>query len=490
MAREAGARSLAVRTPGGGVSFEPSGEAQAAGPPGAARRGQRRQRAHRRKRRLPARFRRRPGGRRRRSLAARRARAGAPPRFDLVLMDLKMPGLDGLQATRRLRRLEVESRSPRTPVIALTANALEDERRACKAAGFDAFLVKPFDFGDLRRKSSACAAEPDDVRAPSTGRHKSFRRTWFCFADKAYSRGRWGGADIRIEAAGGRTRVPAPVFAPKHDLAGLGPVLARAGALEARLATTKKDVRRAQKLRYRVFFEEGGAAPDPTARIIRRDVCPFDSVSDHLIVVDKTVRLPRRLAADRRRLSSPAPGRGRAQFRLLQRARIRRRGADRAPPDDPLPRGRPRLRRADPPRPARARTPVARALGLCAPPRMDAMIGCASLPGADPALHADAIRALRQPAAIRPGGSRRGRSAPSRSARARPRRPTRARSCASCRRSSKAIWRLGATFSPVPGRRPGLQHHRPLRRDAARATSSSAICDHFGVAPAPAPLAA
>ena len=64
-------------------------------------------------------------------------------------MDLKMPGLDGLEATRRLRRLEAERGSPPTPVIALTANALEDERRACKAAGFDAFVVKPFDFGDL-----------------------------------------------------------------------------------------------------------------------------------------------------------------------------------------------------------------------------------------------------------------------------------------------------------------------------------------------------
>ena len=67
-------------------------------------------------------------------------------------------------------------------------------------------------------------------------------------------------------------------------------MLARSGALEARLAVTKKDVRRAQKLRYRVFFEEGGAVPDPTARLIRRDVCRFDGVCDHLIVVDKTLR--------------------------------------------------------------------------------------------------------------------------------------------------------------------------------------------------------
>ena len=79
-------------------------------------------------------------------------------------------------------------------------------------------------------------------------------------------------------------------FSRKLDLAGLGPSLARSGALEARLAETKKDVRRAQKLRYRVFFEEGGAIPDPTARLIRRDVCRFDRVADHLIVVDRSVR--------------------------------------------------------------------------------------------------------------------------------------------------------------------------------------------------------
>lgn len=74
-----------------------------------------------------------------------------------------MPGLDGLEATRRLRRLEAENRSPRTPVIALTANALEDERRACKAAGFDAFLVKPFDFDDLALEiNRLCGGEDTD----------------------------------------------------------------------------------------------------------------------------------------------------------------------------------------------------------------------------------------------------------------------------------------------------------------------------------------
>ena len=55
-------------------------------------------------------------------------------------------------------------------------------------------------------------------------------------------------------------------FARKRDLAGLGPVLAHAGTLEARLAETGKEVRRVESLRYRVFFEEGGAIPGPAAR--------------------------------------------------------------------------------------------------------------------------------------------------------------------------------------------------------------------------------
>jgi putative hemolysin len=81
-----------------------------------------------------------------------------------------------------------------------------------------------------------------------------------------------------------RLRPPARII---RDLGGLPARLGSIGSLEARLATTKKEIRRAQKLRYLVFFEEGGATPDPTARLIRRDVCPFDRVCDHLIVVDR-----------------------------------------------------------------------------------------------------------------------------------------------------------------------------------------------------------
>ena len=78
-----------------------------------------------------------------------------------------------------------------------------------------------------------------------------------------------------------------------RDLGGLPPTLARSGALELRLATTKKEIRMAQRLRYKVFFEEGKAIPDRTAKLLRRDICPFDRVSDHLLVIDHAARSKR-----------------------------------------------------------------------------------------------------------------------------------------------------------------------------------------------------
>jgi signal transduction histidine kinase/DNA-binding response OmpR family regulator len=69
--------------------------------------------------------------------------AGRP--FDLILMDLHMPDIDGLEAARRIRAIEAETGSPRTRIIALTANAFDEDREACLAAGMDGFLVKPLD---------------------------------------------------------------------------------------------------------------------------------------------------------------------------------------------------------------------------------------------------------------------------------------------------------------------------------------------------------
>ncbi len=80
--------------------------------------------------------------------------AGAP--FDRILMDVHMPGIDGLEATRRIRAVEAEEKASHTPIIALTANASAEDRHACLAAGMDGFLVKPFD----RERLAAALAVP------------------------------------------------------------------------------------------------------------------------------------------------------------------------------------------------------------------------------------------------------------------------------------------------------------------------------------------
>ena len=69
--------------------------------------------------------------------------AGTP--FDLILMDVRMPGIDGLEAARRIRAAEARAGQPRTPIIALTANAFPEHREACLAAGMDGFITKPLD---------------------------------------------------------------------------------------------------------------------------------------------------------------------------------------------------------------------------------------------------------------------------------------------------------------------------------------------------------
>jgi putative hemolysin len=62
--------------------------------------------------------------------------------------------------------------------------------------------------------------------------------------------------------------------------------LGRIGPLEVRLARSAAEVRQAQKLRYRVFYKEGSAIPDPARLLARRDVDAFDAICDHLLVFD------------------------------------------------------------------------------------------------------------------------------------------------------------------------------------------------------------
>lgn len=68
-------------------------------------------------------------------------------RFDMVLMDCNMPVMDGYEASRQIRR---SGRWPELPIVALTANALAEERERCRAAGMDDYLAKPFRREELK----------------------------------------------------------------------------------------------------------------------------------------------------------------------------------------------------------------------------------------------------------------------------------------------------------------------------------------------------
>ena len=63
--------------------------------------------------------------------------------FDLILMDCVMPEMDGFEATRQLRQWEKDNGRSPAPVVALTANASEDDEEQCHAAGMNSFIAKP-----------------------------------------------------------------------------------------------------------------------------------------------------------------------------------------------------------------------------------------------------------------------------------------------------------------------------------------------------------
>lgn len=86
------------------------------------------------------------------------AKLEQPTAFDVVLMDCSMPRLGGLEATREIRSREtLEKRAP-IPIIALTANAFDSDEAACRAAGMDGFLSKPFTSSDLAKAINAILA--------------------------------------------------------------------------------------------------------------------------------------------------------------------------------------------------------------------------------------------------------------------------------------------------------------------------------------------
>ncbi len=100
----------------------------------------------------------------------------AGERFDLILMDLSMPHMDGYAATTAIHAWEAEHGFAATPILALTANAFSEDRRRCRDVGMADFLAKPVNFMDLARvlvrwlKAPEAAPSPEAAPAPAPSR--------------------------------------------------------------------------------------------------------------------------------------------------------------------------------------------------------------------------------------------------------------------------------------------------------------------------------
>ena len=81
-------------------------------------------------------------------IAVEKVRASVPGYYDLVLMDIQMPVMDGYEASRAIRALEDE-RLAAVPIVAMTANAFEEDKQAALDAGMNGHLAKPFDVDEL-----------------------------------------------------------------------------------------------------------------------------------------------------------------------------------------------------------------------------------------------------------------------------------------------------------------------------------------------------
>ena len=82
------------------------------------------------------------------AVAVEKVSTAAPGSYDLVLMDIQMPVMDGYTATRQIRALENPALAG-VPILAMTANAFDEDRRRAMGSGMNGFLSKPIVIGDL-----------------------------------------------------------------------------------------------------------------------------------------------------------------------------------------------------------------------------------------------------------------------------------------------------------------------------------------------------
>jgi signal transduction histidine kinase/AmiR/NasT family two-component response regulator len=98
--------------------------------------------------------------------------------FDLVLMDVQMPVMDGLEATSAIRKIEQQEHFPRIPIIAMTAHALEGDRERCIKGGMDGYITKPIHIHELTAiilNWSSASGQSRSIKAVATDEHESTR---------------------------------------------------------------------------------------------------------------------------------------------------------------------------------------------------------------------------------------------------------------------------------------------------------------------------
>ncbi|WP_377703345.1 MHYT domain-containing protein [Pseudoduganella sp. UC29_71] len=160
----------------------------------------------------------------------------AEGRFDVILMDVQMPGMDGLEATRRIRAQEEKLGRPRVPIIAMTASVLEKDREATSAAGMEGFAPKPVDLHVLGRELAMVLGLAIDEEVPEAGEdtllqvlnHTHALHRW-AGEERAYHRALGSFAADRAQAIGELRRraedaeesaAPAEAAALAHQLKG------------------------------------------------------------------------------------------------------------------------------------------------------------------------------------------------------------------------------------------------------------------------------
>jgi hypothetical protein len=90
----------------------------------------------------------------------------AQRQIDLIAMDMQMPNMDGLEATRAIRVTE-KITGKHVLIVAMTANAFEEDRRKCREAGMDGFVVKPISSQSIRQEIERVVALQEAVKEPA-----------------------------------------------------------------------------------------------------------------------------------------------------------------------------------------------------------------------------------------------------------------------------------------------------------------------------------